>query len=122
MSGVDLDGREIRKGAADCDCATVRRTANGGTRPAGAARRSSSGSRAPAARRWSSPNGPAALGVIHLKDIVKGGMRERFAQLRAMGIKTVMITGDNPLTAAAIASEAGVDDFLARRRPKTRWR
>ena len=55
----------------------------------------------------------AALGVIHLKDIVKGGMRERFAQLRAMGIKTVMITGDNPLTAAAIAAEAGVDDFLA---------
>jgi K+-transporting ATPase ATPase B chain len=53
-----------------------------------------------------------ALGVIHLKDIVKGGMRERFDQLRAMGIKTVMITGDNPLTAAAIAREAGVDDFL----------
>jgi K+-transporting ATPase ATPase B chain len=53
------------------------------------------------------------LGVIHLKDIVKGGMKERFAHLRAMGIKTVMITGDNPLTAAAIAAEAGVDDFLA---------
>ncbi len=53
-----------------------------------------------------------ALGVIHLKDIVKGGMRERFHQLRAMGIRTVMITGDNPLTAAAIAREAGVDDFL----------
>ncbi len=59
-----------------------------------------------------------ALGVIHLKDIVKGGMRERFAQLRAMGIKTVMITGDNPLTAAAIAREAGVDDFLAQATPK----
>ena len=54
-----------------------------------------------------------ALGVIHLKDIVKGGIRERFEQLRAMGIRTVMITGDNPLTAAAIAKEAGVDDFLA---------
>ena len=54
-----------------------------------------------------------ALGVIHLKDIVKGGIKERFAQLRKMGIKTVMITGDNPLTAAAIAAEAGVDDFLA---------
>jgi K+-transporting ATPase ATPase B chain len=59
-----------------------------------------------------------ALGVIHLKDIVKGGIRERFAQLRAMGIKTVMITGDNPLTAAAIAREAGVDDFLAQATPK----
>ncbi len=59
-----------------------------------------------------------ALGVIHLKDIVKGGMRERFAHLRAMGIKTVMITGDNPLTAAAIAREAGVDDFLAQATPK----
>ena len=80
-------------------------------------------SRAPAARRWSSPNGRGALGVIHLKDIVKGGIRERFAQLRAMGIKTVMITGDNPLTAAAIA-ERGRRRRLPRRRrrPKTRWR
>ena len=86
--------------------------------PAGADRRSSSASRAPAARRWSSPSGTRALGVIHLKDIVKGGMRERFAALRAMGIKTVMITGDNPLTAAAIASEAGVDDFLAEATPE----
>jgi K+-transporting ATPase ATPase B chain len=59
-----------------------------------------------------------ALGVIQLKDIVKGGMRQRFDQLRAMGIKTVMITGDNPLTAAAIATEAGVDDFLAQATPK----
>ena len=62
--------------------------------------------------------GRRALGVIHLKDIVKGGIRERFAHLRAMGIKTVMITGDNPLTAAAIASEAGVDDFLAQATPE----
>ena len=85
---------------------------------AGAARQSSTGSRAPAARRWSSPNGPGTLGVIHLKDIVKGGIRERFAHLRAMGIKTVMITGDNPLTAAAIAGEAGVDDFLAEATPE----
>jgi K+-transporting ATPase ATPase B chain len=60
----------------------------------------------------------AALGVIHLKDIVKGGIKERFAQLRKMGIKTVMITGDNPLTAAAIAAEAGVDDFLAQATPE----
>jgi K+-transporting ATPase ATPase B chain len=59
---------------------------------------------------------------IHLKDIVKGGIRDRFTQLRAMGIKTVMITGDNPLTAASIANEAGVDDFLAEATPKTRWR
>ena len=58
------------------------------------------------------------LGVIHLKDIVKGGMKERFDQMRAMGIRTVMITGDNPLTAAAIAAEAGVDDFLAQATPK----
>ena len=58
------------------------------------------------------------LGVIHLKDIVKGGIKERFAQLRTMGIKTVMITGDNPLTATAIAAEAGVDDFLAEAKPE----
>ena len=58
------------------------------------------------------------LGVIHLKDIVKGGIRERFAELRRMGIRTVMITGDNPLTAAAIAAEAGVDDFLAQATPE----
>ena len=63
-----------------------------------------------------------AMGVVHLKDIVKGGMRERFAQLRAMGIRTIMITGDNPLTAAAIAREAGVDDFLAEATPaRRRW-
>ena len=62
--------------------------------------------------------GPRALGVVHLKDIVKGGIRERFAALRAMGIRTVMITGDNPLTAASIASEAGVDDFLAEATPE----
>ncbi len=63
--------------------------------------------------------GARALGVIHLKDIVKGGMKERIGQLRAMGIRSVMITGDNPLTAAAIASEAGVDDFLAQATPTT---
>ena len=65
-------------------------------------------------------DGARALGVIHLKDIVKGGIRERFAELRRMGIKTVMITGDNPLTAAAIAAEAGVDDFLAQATPETK--
>ena len=62
--------------------------------------------------------GEKVLGVIHLKDVVKGGIKERFAQLRKMGIKTVMITGDNQLTAAAIAAEAGVDDFLAEAKPE----
>jgi len=115
MSGVDLDGREIRKGAVDAITkylaqhetvlpkeiqAAVETIARSGGTPLVVAEN----------RR--------ALGVIHLKDIVKGGMRERFDQLRAMGIKTVMITGDNPLTAAAIAREAGVDDFLAEATPK----
>ena len=115
MSGVNLEGREIRKGAGDAIVKYV--TANGGTV-------------APElqalvdriARAGGTPLVVAertrALGVIHLKDIVKGGMRQRFDALRAMGIKTVMITGDNPLTAAAIASEAGVDDFLAEATPE----
>ena len=115
MSGVDVDGREIRKGAADAIVEYV--TGNGGVCPmrCSSARRAHRPRRRHAAgrRRW-----PASLGVIHLKDIVKGGIRERFAQLRAMGIKTVMITGDNPLTAAAIAAEAGVDDFLAQATPE----
>ena len=76
------------------------------------------------ARRGSTPlvvgDGPRVLGVIELKDIVKGGIKERFAELRRMGIKTVMITGDNPLTAAAIAAEAGVDDFLAEATPEAK--
>ena len=72
------------------------------------------------ARRWSSPTGTRVLGVIELKDIVKGGIKERFAELRQMGIKTVMITGDNRLTAAAIAAEAGVDDFLAEATPEAK--
>ncbi len=84
---------------------------------------SSTRSPRPAARRWSWPSAtltapPAPLGVIHLKDIVKQGIRERFAEMRAMGIRTVMITGDNPLTARAIAEEAGVDDFLAEATPE----
>jgi potassium-transporting ATPase ATP-binding subunit len=115
MSGVNLDGREIRKGAADAIAkyldqqatvvpkqiqATVEMIARSGGTPLVVA------------------ENRCALGVIYLKDIVKGGMRDRFDQLRAMGIKTVMITGDNPLTAAAIAREAGVDDFLAEATPK----
>ncbi len=118
MSGVDLqDGRRIRKGAADAVEAyvkenggvfpdfvkdTVERIAKGGGTPLVVADRGK------------------VLGVVHLKDIVKGGIRERFAELRAMGIKTTMITGDNPLTAAAIAAEAGVDDFLAQATPETK--
>jgi K+-transporting ATPase ATPase B chain len=75
-----------------------------------------------AARRSPSARQGALLGVIHLKDIVKPGMKERFAELRRMGVRTVMITGDNPLTAAAIASEAGVDDFLAEATPEDKLR
>ena len=116
MSGIDLDGREIRKGAADAIAAYVR-TATAAVVVAGAAgdRRAHRPRRRHAARRRGTD---APLGVIHLKDIVKGGMRQRFDALRAMGIKTVMITGDNPLTAAAIANEAGVDDFLAQATPE----
>jgi K+-transporting ATPase ATPase B chain len=115
MSGVDLDGREIRKGAPDAIvqyCSqhgyrlpprvdeTVKAISNSGGTPLLVA------------------EDKRILGTIQLKDIVKGGMRERFDRLRAMGIRTVMITGDNPLTAAAIAREAGVDDFLAQAKPE----
>ena len=117
MSGVNLDGREIRKGASDAIeryisqrggvvpeelRAIVQRVARSGGTPLVVAENAH------------------ALGVIHLKDVVKGGIRERFAHLRAMGIRTVMITGDNPLTAAAIAAEAGVDDFLAEATPEAK--
>jgi K+-transporting ATPase ATPase B chain len=115
MSGVDLGTTQIRKGAAD----SVKRFVE------------SQGGKVSAdiqsivegiAREGGTPlvvsEGPRALGVIQLKDIVKGGMKQRFAQLRAMGIKTVMVTGDNPLTAAAIAAEAGVDDFIAEATPE----
>jgi K+-transporting ATPase ATPase B chain len=117
MSGVDIEGSSIRKGAVDSIVAYVRQV--GGL------------SKAPAeleeitdriARAGGTPLAVArdgrVLGVIHLKDIVKGGIRERFAELRRMGIRTVMITGDNPLTAAAIAAESGVDDFLAQATPE----
>ncbi len=115
MSGVDLDGREIRKGAVD---AITKYLAQHGT----VLPKEIQAAVETIARSGGTPlvvaENRRALGVIHLKDIVKGGMRERFDQLRAMGIKTVMITGDNPLTAAAIAREAGVDDFLAEATPK----
>ncbi len=115
MSGVDLDGRQIRKGAADSIEAYV--TSLGGSFPTGVRQAVES-----IARQGGTPlvvaEGNRVLGVIHLKDIVKGGIKERFAELRRAGIKTIMITGDNPLTAAAIAAEAGVDDFLAEATPE----
>jgi K+-transporting ATPase ATPase B chain len=115
MSGVNFDGREIRKGSVD---AIMRYLGEFGT----VLPKEIQASVELIARAGGTPlvvaDNHRALGVIHLKDIVKGGMKDRFAHLRAMGIKTVMITGDNPLTAAAIAREAGVDDFLAQATPK----
>ena len=115
MSGVNLDGREIRKGAAESIAKHLEQ--NGSSLPPDV--------RAAVERIASAGGTPLvvsenrrAMGVICLKDVVKGGIRDRFAQLRAMGIRTVMITGDNPLTAAAIAREAGVDDFLAQATPE----
>jgi K+-transporting ATPase ATPase B chain len=117
MSGADLDGRSIRKGAAESVTRWVRE--QGGDVPAGLD---------PIVEEVASSGGTplvvaengSVLGVIQLKDVVKGGMRDRFDQLRRMGIRTVMITGDNPLTAAAIAGEAGVDDFLAQATPENK--
>jgi K+-transporting ATPase ATPase B chain len=117
MSGVDIDGRRIRKGAAEAVEAYVRE--RGGEFPRELREQVDR-----IAKLGGTPlvvaEGNRPLGVIYLKDIVKGGMRERFAQLRQMGIRTVMITGDNPLTAAAIAAEAGVDDFLAQATPEAK--
>jgi potassium-transporting ATPase ATP-binding subunit len=119
MSGVDVNGVEIRKGAVD---AIAKYTANGN--------QSLAAELSSIVERISTAGGTPlvvaydkrALGAIYLKDIVKGGMKERFAQLRQMGIKTVMITGDNPLTAATIAREAGVDDFLAQATPEDKMK
>ena len=116
MSGITIEGREIRKGAVDAIEKWVQ--AHRVRRCRRICRPRWRRSRARAARRSSWRKTACALGAVHLKDIVKGGIRERFAHLRAMGIKTVMITGDNPLTAAAIASEAGVDDFMAQATPE----
>jgi K+-transporting ATPase ATPase B chain len=115
MSGIDLDGRQLRKGAA----VSVRDwvTGNGGTIPgdlAATVEQIASAGGTPLVVA----DGTRVLGTIYLKDTVKTGMPERFAQLRDMGIRTVMITGDNPLTAKAIAAEAGVDDFLAEATPE----
>jgi K+-transporting ATPase ATPase B chain len=115
MSGVDLDGRTIRKGAADAVARFVRDL--GSEVP-----RSVLDSVEDLAAQGATPllvaDGGTILGVIHLKDIVKGGIKDRFAEVRRIGIRTVMITGDNPMTASAIAAEAGVDDFLAEATPE----
>ena len=117
MSGVDLEGRQIRKGAGDAIRAWVE--SKGGAFPAGIIEVVDS-----IARHGSTPlvvaDGARVLGAIELKDIVKGGIKERFAELRGMGIKTIMITGDNRLTAASIAAEAGVDDFLSEATPEAK--
>ena len=115
MSGANLAGRQIRKGSSDAIAEYIKE--RGGTFPESANR---------SVEQISRQGGTAlvvveetkVLGVIHLKDIVKGGIRERFSQLRQMGIKTIMVTGDNPLTAAAIAAEAGIDDFFASAKPE----
>jgi len=117
MSGVDMDGVKIRKGAFDVIAQYIEGSGNKVSREIRDAveRISLSGGTPLVVAR----NGEAA-GVVHLKDVVKGGIRERFAQLKRMGIRTVMITGDNPVTAAAIAAEAGVDDFLAQATPEAK--
>jgi potassium-transporting ATPase ATP-binding subunit len=119
MSGVDVDGRKVRKGAAGSVVAWVRE--QGGTVAGdadGIAGRIAAAGGTPLLVAVEDADGARVLGVIHLKDVVKAGMRERFEELRRMGIRTVMITGDNPLTAKAIAEEAGVDDFLAEATPE----
>ncbi|MFJ6729507.1 potassium-transporting ATPase subunit KdpB [Streptomyces sp. NPDC091281] len=119
MSGVDLGGRTVRKGAAGSVLAWVRE--RGGSVAADAGEltdRISAAGGTPLLVAVEDGRGARVLGVVHLKDVVKEGMRERFDELRRMGIRTVMITGDNPLTARAIAEEAGVDDFLAEATPE----
>jgi len=117
MSGVDIGGQHIRKGALDAVKKYIE--SQGGQLPAAVTRAAED-----IARKGGTPlvvaENHQALGVIELKDIVKGGIRERFAELRRMGIKTIMITGDNPLTAASIAAEAGVDDYLAEATPEAK--
>ena len=117
MSGVNLNGREVRKGAADAIEMYIKQQG-------GAVHADIRSTVDTVAKAGATPlvvaEGAKVLGVIQLKDIVKGGIRERFAELRRMGIKTIMITGDNPLTAAAISAEAGVDDFLAQATPEAK--
>ena len=121
MSGIDFEGSFIRKGAVD---AVLKHIGSTGPAASGEAMRELQAISDEIARAGGTPlavvRDGRLLGVIHLKDIVKGGIRERFAELRRMGIRTVMITGDNPMTAAAIAAEAGVDDFLAQATPENK--
>jgi potassium-transporting ATPase ATP-binding subunit len=115
MSGVDFDSRHLRKGATEAIVKFVREQGGGvSSNFTDVSDRISRSGGTPLAVA----DGSRLLGTIHLKDVVKGGMKERLAQLRAMGIRSIMITGDNPLTAAAIAAEAGVDDFLAQATPE----
>ncbi|MCA0026783.1 potassium-transporting ATPase subunit KdpB [Mesorhizobium sp. B263B1A] len=124
MSGVDIDGSSVRKGAVDSVLGHVNQTtsASHATRPNSDTIRDLQAIADEVAKSGGTPlaveRDGRLLGIVHLKDIVKGGIRERFAELRSMGIRTVMITGDNPMTAAAIAAEAGVDDFLAQATPE----
>ena len=126
MSGVDFDGSSIRKGAVDAVLKYVEQAsaANGSTRASAESKRELEAIANDIAKTGGTPlavvRDGKLLGVVHLKDIVKGGIRERFNELRRMGIRTVMITGDNPMTAAAIAAEAGVDDFLAEATPENK--
>jgi len=119
MSGCDLDGRQIRKGAVDAIVTYVAELGGSvGSQVEGITHGIADSGGTPLVVA----EGNKVLGVIHLKDVVKGGIKERFDRFRAMGIRTVMITGDNPRTAAAIAREAGVDDFLAEATPETKMR
>src|SRR5271166_5022006 len=132
LSGIDFDGSAIRKGAVDAVLAFARQASDNGigggvavrTAVSEAAVRELTIKSDEIARSGGTPLGVCKdgrlLGVIHLKDIIKGGIQERFSELRRMGIRTVMITGDNPLTAAAIAAESGVDDFLAQATPEAK--
>ncbi|MCD2180478.1 potassium-transporting ATPase subunit KdpB [Rhizobium sp. GN54] len=125
MSGVDFDGHSIRKGAVDAVLKHLQlQSVSGGTAVSEASIKEGQAIADDIAKAGGTPLAVARdgklLGIVHLKDIVKGGIRERFAELRKMGIRTVMITGDNPMTAAAIAAEAGVDDFLAQATPENK--
>ncbi|MDX3927794.1 MAG: potassium-transporting ATPase subunit KdpB [Shinella sp.] len=126
MSGVDFDGTSIRKGAVDAVLKHAEATASaiGSNRASSEAVREIQAIADEIAKAGGTPlavlRDERLLGIVYLKDIVKGGIRERFAELRRMGIRTVMITGDNPMTAAAIAAEAGVDDFLAQATPENK--
>ena len=115
MSGVDVDGRRLRKGATEAVCKFVSEC---GGEVAGDVQGMSDRISRSGGTPLAVADGKRLLGVVHLKDVVKGGMKERIGQLRQMGIRSVMITGDNPLTAAAIAAEAGVDDFIAQATPE----